>query len=125
VHLDASPAGVLVAGGDHLGGGVGDVERGVQLDALFAVRQGEQRLDEAFLLVVEREDLVARDRSVSAVASGSASATWSTVRSAVSGVRSSCEALATKCRCDANAACNRWNRGTMRKLAYRAGPRSR
>ncbi len=38
-------------------------------------------------------------RSVPASASGSASATCSTVRSAVSGVRSSCEALATKCRC--------------------------
>ncbi len=52
------------------------------------------------------------DRNVSAVASGSASATWSRVRSAVSGVRSSCEALATKCRCDANDVWSRSNRSS-------------
>ena len=49
-------------------------------------------------------------RSVCASASGSARATWSRVRSAVRGVRSSCEALATNRRCDSNDASSRPNR---------------
>ena len=49
-------------------------------------------------------------RRVPALASGSPSATCSTVRSAASGVRSSWAALATKCRCDSNEASSRANR---------------
>src|ERR1700733_11266743 len=46
-------------------------------------------------------------RSVSALASGSASATWSRVRSSVRGVRSSCDALATNRRWASNDASSR------------------
>ena len=49
-------------------------------------------------------------RRVAALASGSASVTWSSVRSAMSGVRSSCDALATKCRCAWNDASGLANR---------------
>ena len=49
-------------------------------------------------------------RSDATLASGSRSATCSTVRSAASGVRSSWAALATKCRCDSNDASSRENR---------------
>ena len=62
--------------------------------------------------LAEGQHLLAGRGSVSAVASGSASATWSSARSAVSGVRSSWEALATKWRCDSKDSFSRPNRSS-------------
>ena len=102
-------AGLLTAVQDGLPGDLGEVKRLPLLDPPLAAGQGEQRVDEAFLCrpvpVPSRRPIAA-----SRVASGSASATCSRVRSAVSGVRSSWEALATKCRCAWNDASSRANR---------------
>ena len=106
----------------------GQVERLPPLDALLAAGQGEQRLDRAAPAPRRARAPPGRRPAASRrSASGSASATWSRVRSAVSGVRSSWEALATKCRCDSNDASSRSNRssrvlGQLGELVVAPGP---
>ena len=68
---------------------------------------------------------MAVDRQVSALVSGSSSVTCNTLRSAEMGVRSSWEALATKCRCASNAVSSRGNRSSRvspRSLNSSCGP---
>ena len=65
------------------------------------------------------------ERHAAIVVSGSSSATCRRVRSAVRGVRSSWEALATKCRCASNAASRRPNRSSRvspSSLSSSSGP---
>ena len=65
-----------------------------------------------FCSSLEASSSWAVDRQASALVWGSSSATCSRLRSAVRGVRSSWEALATKCRCASKAAARRANRSS-------------
>jgi putative ABC transport system permease protein len=66
------------------------------------------------------------DRSVATEDSGSAIATWSKARPAASGVRSSWEAFAMKCRCDSKEASRRANRSSsVSPSSVNSSPRPR
>jgi hypothetical protein len=49
--VDAPPLGLLVAVQDHVPADVGEIEGFPPFDSALAAGQGEQRLDEAFLLI--------------------------------------------------------------------------
>ena len=79
------------------------------LSLLARVRRASMR---CFCSSLEASSSWAVDRQFRALVWGSSSATCSRLRSAVRGVRSSWEALATKCRCASNAAARRANRSS-------------
>ena len=92
----------------------GEVERPRSLEPALAAGERQQRLDQrapARSPTASTRSQTARRESTSAC--GSVSATSSSARPSVSGVRSSCEALATNRRWASNAACSRASRPSI------------
>ena len=90
---------------DDLGGDRAQIDRRARLEPALAAGERQQRLDQPLLLLAGREHALAGTRAATRPRrSGSASATSTSARSSVIGVRSSCEALATNRRWDSNAA---------------------
>jgi hypothetical protein len=109
--LEAEAAGL--GGGGEAGAGQGRQVVGLALaGAAFAAGEGEQCLDEAFLLGVGGQQFGADALPVSRLRAGLARVTWSRLRSLVIGVRRSWDALATKRRWASNDASNLANRSS-------------
>jgi len=125
IRLKTSTLGLLSSRDEHVLGETCQIGRLPLLETAFARREREEGINELLLLITERQGLFASRSQFCRSGVGSARATCSSVRWPASGVRSSCEAFATKWRCDSNEASRRPKRSSSvlpSSLSSSSGP---